>query len=201
MPTTFVILGTPRSGTSLLSGILCKLGVFIGHRLMGANYMNPTGFFQDADFEEIYDRATSEFMPEWPYALPTERLAELEALVAARCGMGVDWSVKFSKSAHALADIVRCSAHDVRLLVTRRDPAHSRASFRPWASPDHCYIDRAQRAVISAMALSPLPALTVDYDALVDGSRSGVARIADYIGRPVTDEAVALVDPRLRRFG
>lgn len=50
---TIVVLGMHRSGTSMTSGILSRLGVDIGKRLAPPNFANPLGYFEDKDFFEL----------------------------------------------------------------------------------------------------------------------------------------------------
>jgi hypothetical protein len=50
---TVVILGMHRSGTSMVTGILSKLGVDVGKRLLYPNAANPLGYFEDVDFFEL----------------------------------------------------------------------------------------------------------------------------------------------------
>lgn len=42
-----------RSGTSITTGILSKLGVNVGERLIHSNIANPLGYFEDIDFFEL----------------------------------------------------------------------------------------------------------------------------------------------------
>ncbi len=50
---TVVILGMHRSGTSMTAGILTKLGVDMGKKLLGKSAGNPKGHFEDKDFIEL----------------------------------------------------------------------------------------------------------------------------------------------------
>ena len=50
---TVIILGMHRSGTSLTSNILIKLGVNMGDNLYGKTFSNPFGHFEDMDFFEL----------------------------------------------------------------------------------------------------------------------------------------------------
>ena len=58
---TVVVLGPPRSGTSVTAGILESLGVDMGN-LRGADSENPKGYFEDKDFlslgDDIYQAAS-----------------------------------------------------------------------------------------------------------------------------------------------
>lgn len=45
-----VVLGMHRSGTSMVSGLLHKMGVNMGERLLKGGVSNPKGYFEDLDF-------------------------------------------------------------------------------------------------------------------------------------------------------
>ena len=51
---TILVLGSPRSGTSLTAGILTILGVDMGKN-RGSDYLNPTGYFEDTEVLSLSD--------------------------------------------------------------------------------------------------------------------------------------------------
>jgi hypothetical protein len=48
-----LVLGMPRSGTSLITRSIHSLGLNLSPKLWPANKINPTGFFEDIDFVEF----------------------------------------------------------------------------------------------------------------------------------------------------
>ena len=52
---SIVVLGMHRSGTSLVAGILHRVGVHMGDRLMQANVHNPFGYYENWDFVVLND--------------------------------------------------------------------------------------------------------------------------------------------------
>ena len=48
-----LILGSGRSGTSMLAGTLSAAGYYIGDCLIEANEANPKGFFEDYEVNAI----------------------------------------------------------------------------------------------------------------------------------------------------
>jgi hypothetical protein len=48
-----VILGSGRSGTSMVAGTLAKAGFFMGDNLVKAKHSNPKGFFEDGEVNHI----------------------------------------------------------------------------------------------------------------------------------------------------
>jgi len=55
MSQVIVITGMHRSGTSLVSSLLQKIGVNVGDQLISPNSANPRGYFEDVDFYEFHE--------------------------------------------------------------------------------------------------------------------------------------------------
>ncbi len=53
---TVVVLGMHRSGTSLVAGMLEKLGVNMGKRQVGIHWSNPLGHYENIDFVKMDDK-------------------------------------------------------------------------------------------------------------------------------------------------
>lgn len=53
---TIVLIGMHRSGTSVVSGVLYKLGVDMGKNMFGKTKSNPLGHFEDINFLNLNDR-------------------------------------------------------------------------------------------------------------------------------------------------
>ena len=54
---TFIITGMHRSGTSLMASLMQSAGINIGEKLMGAEYSNPKGHFENLDFVGFHEYA------------------------------------------------------------------------------------------------------------------------------------------------
>jgi hypothetical protein len=48
-----IVLGSGRSGTSMVAGALAKAGYFMGDRLYPARDANPLGFFEAPEINSI----------------------------------------------------------------------------------------------------------------------------------------------------
>jgi hypothetical protein len=207
VPACYLVLGTPRSGTSMVAGILHHLGIPMGPRLLAADAWNPAGYYQDAEFEGLVVRGCRGGWPGWDEARADPWHAGVAAAVrglAARRGEAAPvWGVKSNRLAFWLDSLA--SAADVRVLTTSRPRA---ASVRSWAerSGDQPgvaagVIDRMAAAIAAALAASGLaPVLTVPYDAAVADPAGWVGRVAAAAGREPAPAAVAWVDAALRRF-
>lgn len=61
-----VVLGSGRSGTSLLAGTLSSAGYYMGERLIPAGVENPKGFFEDREINSINEVLLAEVTPNNP---------------------------------------------------------------------------------------------------------------------------------------
>jgi hypothetical protein len=67
-----IILGSGRSGTSMVAGTLAHAGYFMGENLHPARNANPKGFFEDVDVNAINEAILAEIVPGPPsYPGPT----------------------------------------------------------------------------------------------------------------------------------
>ena len=53
MPSNALILGMPRSGTSMVAGLFSNSGYFLGDDLLSPTISNPKGYFEDRDINAI----------------------------------------------------------------------------------------------------------------------------------------------------
>lgn len=58
-----LILGSGRSGTSMVAGTLAKAGYFMGDYLWPARIGNPKGFFEDKEINEINEKLVAQVIP------------------------------------------------------------------------------------------------------------------------------------------
>jgi len=64
-----IILGSGRSGTSMVAGTMAKAGYFMGERLLPANNANPKGFFEDEEVNAINEDILASVAPRRPRIL------------------------------------------------------------------------------------------------------------------------------------
>jgi hypothetical protein len=62
---TIIILGMHRSGTSMVAGLLAKMGINMGDDLLGRSPSNPFGHFEDWDFVNLNDSILSKAKGSW----------------------------------------------------------------------------------------------------------------------------------------
>ncbi|MDJ0688714.1 MAG: hypothetical protein QNJ41_09400 [Xenococcaceae cyanobacterium MO_188.B32] len=61
-----IILGSGRSGTSMVTGVLAKAGYQTGNNYLGQNNSNPKGFFEDYEVNTINEDILSLVIPHCP---------------------------------------------------------------------------------------------------------------------------------------
>jgi hypothetical protein len=61
-----LILGSGRSGTSMVAGTLAKAGYFMGKQLLPSNNANPKGFFEDIEVNAINEEILATVAPKRP---------------------------------------------------------------------------------------------------------------------------------------
>ena len=198
MSTCILVLGTPRSGTSCLAGILSKLGIYIGDNLLRANDMNEMGFFQDIEFEELFDNC-----PEWMPQYPGKDLCDkekLHSLIQKRCKEHEIWGLKIRLGAFVVEDFEMFC--DIKLIVLDRNKQQSIDSLTKWSLPSDQnpteVIERSRDAIQNV--LKTRKALHITFDSLLNSAESKVEHIAEYIGKEKTNEAVEFINPSLRRY-
>lgn len=67
-----VVLGMHRGGTSAVAGMLHRLGVDFGPRLMPANADNPAGYYEHNDVVNLHDRFLGRLGAGWDDPFPPE---------------------------------------------------------------------------------------------------------------------------------
>lgn len=76
---TVVVLGMHRSGTSLIAGILEKLGVNMGERQVGVHWSNPLGHYENIDFVKMDDKILEKAGGTWDNPPDVSKILELSS--------------------------------------------------------------------------------------------------------------------------
>lgn len=94
-----------------------------------------------------------------------------------------------------IVEIVRSSDHVIRSMRLYPDVGglDIYEVYERWVS--------LKNRALSARYFGRFPHFAIQYEDLIDNQETGVGQIANFIGMPVTDEAVDFIDPRLNRSG
>lgn len=211
MAEIYVVIGPPRSGNTLIAGILHNCGVPMFPSIDKAIYgnagdtWNPGGHFADADFHSLISQfLTGLDLPSPMWTPDGSTLSTIQTLVNER-STSPKWGFKGLNSwvgARVLSEM----GYDVRLIRTSRDLTQSKASFVERTG--EAFKEGAPAFVESVKTLADTfydaftgPKLTVSFDAIYDSTQSMVESIAAFAGVTATPDAVAFVNPDWRRFG
>lgn len=211
-----MVLPLPRSGSSMVGGILHHLGVDMGP-CKEPDPGNPRGYFEDARFVRMHRAWSRRYetdptrirlkLPPWNPPLSSFDLSRYSRVIRT-CEQQPRWGVKdpeFCYYAGHFAAVLRCPIH---VIATTRDPdttARSLGDVRRWLSPDDCNAVVAEYTQRQTMTIDELTfhgiasVLTVDYDATLNDPEGAVQRIAEHVGLPVTTAATRFISPELRR--
>lgn len=69
----YIVLGAPRSGTSLLASILNEMGIFMGYNFLPADDANPNGYFEDQTFLGLNKGILINLNMDW-YSFPPPKI-------------------------------------------------------------------------------------------------------------------------------
>jgi hypothetical protein len=121
--TPIIVVGTGRSGTSTVAGMLVDLGVDMGTRFR-ADLSNPDGFFEDWEIKAINQgRLDGHSSAAWEEQLATA--------CATRAKPGKPWGWKDPRTAEFMGDVVRLFPN-ARYVRCNRDRFETLASFQRW---------------------------------------------------------------------
>lgn len=91
-----IVVGTGRSGTSMVSGMLSYMGVFMGRDLIKADQDNPAGYWEDRRFKELNIKVLEDEIE------PEEFKEEATKLINARATRHKKWGWKVPSTAQLL---------------------------------------------------------------------------------------------------
>ena len=196
---SIIILGTPRSGTSCIAGILHNLGIHMGYRLKCGDAWNPIGYYQDEDIEAILHKYLGDWQfPKWT---TMQTSAEVKQWAQNRAEENRVWGVKSNRLVYYLQSFLE-GAGPTKIILTKRNIEHSKASWQARSGDEPDPVINIAEAIPAALdACGVKPDLIVDYDHLVENPIFGVTKIARVCGVKVNVDAINIVRKDYRRFG
>lgn len=131
--TCIIVLGTPRSGTSVVAGMLNIMGVHMGDELLPPMVgVNDMGFFEDVEFLEAHILLMgSHEDPKVDFQPTRETEARYKRLIAARERDHKLWGVKDPKMCFTLPIFLKYLKDDYRIVLTERSFDTSVDSMQP----------------------------------------------------------------------
>lgn len=203
---TVIVLGAPRSGTSMTAGVLNLLGVSMG-RVRQPDPLNPTGYFEDREFLKLADDVLSAAMPGAhgfrlppPEALEVvrgrfdDRIQELTARRMRECSSNM-WGWK-ACGVSLFADEFLPFAPNPHVIVVLRNPATVAKSIVRYVRHEekkHMYeelslvealqvIGQYERSIYSFIARHPdIPHVILAYEEVVANPDSAVRALSSFL--------------------
>ncbi len=209
----YAILCVPRSGSSLVASLVHAHGISCGGKLSPGNHWNPQGFYACQELQEILIPVvrtdTEGHIKIVEDELPGMRI-RLLAYFDERRKEG-DICIKTAELAPVWSTVLECWGGMYKVITTTRDLTVSATSWRARKLQDfdgswteeyaENFMKDHEAAVKAALWSTPTDnILTLDYETMLDNAERDVARIADFIGKPVHPRAVERVQKELRRF-
>jgi hypothetical protein len=209
-----LVLPLPRSGSSMVAGVLDRLGIDMGP-CQPPDAANPLGYFEDVRFVAMHRAWSRRYetdpdrirlrLPPWNSAPSAADLARYARLVMT-CAEQPCWGVKDPELCYYAVHFANALRRPLRVIATTRDPNTAAASLgaRRHFSPADCAMiieeyDRRQALTLTELASHGVaPALTINYDQALDDREGTVRRIAGHVDLPVTAAAVTFISPALR---
>lgn len=137
-PRIFLILGMHRSGSSLLTQLISKLGVHLGDEIMKADRFNPDGYWENLRVVDLHNRMLEEEGNQWyapAHPIDTTGLLkkyreEALSLVSVMDRQGSDWVWKDPRMPLFLdfwLEILK--GRNINFVITNRSPSAIAASL------------------------------------------------------------------------
>lgn len=199
-----VVLTIGRSGSSLVSGILHRLGVAMcikesQEQAKKGDEANPKGYYEDFSLMPINQSVIAGKKVNKPETFQ-------EYINARRNEEGQLWGMKDPRFATTFPSIQPLLG-DHRFVVAERKREEVLQSFRKYSRciGDIEYIESQAAKIEDILADDLIPRIRIQYDLLIKDPKPVVRRLCDFIydgldlERPSIIEAVEFVDPDLYR--
>lgn len=215
-----VILGMHRSGTSMVSGIINKLGVFGGDAmaLEQASKWNPKGYWESPELRHANNRILSAVGRRWDrvHALDEAMLESQRERISAICkelqpilqafGQHGDWAVKDPRMCLLLPVWRGFLRNPVAVLVVRNpvevaESLHKRDQL-PYVAGVALWEFYTRAALRHSRGM---PRFLVDYNALLDDPAAEIERLRSFLASAgvqvinAVDQVQGFVEPGLYR--
>jgi len=213
-PKEIIILGMHRSGTSMLSGMLDRLGIDMGDDVVGRQESNPLGHFEDGDLLSLNELILSMAGGSWdnppPAALIQNQAANLDEMIQRvilnkrLANQDRSWGWKEPRTSLTI-NLYLPYLRNPYFIWSQRDPASIANSL--WVRnqmPDHKAIkltEYYQQQIIDFLRDYPeLPVLKISYQDMIDQPVLWINKVVDFLDLDVDEvqltRAVDIVLPK-----
>ncbi|MDD3761407.1 MAG: glycosyltransferase [Acidithiobacillus sp.] len=217
-PQVVLVLGMHRSGTSLLTGFLQRMGFYLGETLLPPEADNPKGFFENSEIVALHDQIFDRIGMRWddPRPMPQNWLKfsgvsdarqQLGKLLDAQFHNRARWAVKDPRLCRLFPlwdELLRERRIRPQFILLLRNPREVAKSLQSRsAMPLPLGEILWFRYVFESLQHSAVfPRLLLHFDQVHQNRREAIQILADFLGIPSSAdtllEAEALFDPQLR---
>ena len=201
-----VVLGMHRSGTSMVAGIIARLGVSMGSKLVGPAKSNPLGHMEDTSFVYANQKIIEACGGAWDHVPPRKMLnsvigAEplIKDMIARRDARYLIWGWKDPRTILTIDHYLPYLSDPIFVAVFRKREsvvksllirdAHQTAEVA-----GYLYDEYNERL---ADFLEGREYVGIEYEGVLDAPETSVKMLASCLGVPATDEAIGFVHPEL----
>lgn len=206
-----VVLANHRTGSSLVAGILDRLGVMMGEELLGSHPSNPTGHYEDMEMLTFNDKMVQDWKNPRKNFDP-EEFSFYRSFVEKRDREYSIWGVKDPRLCILGRHLIPLLS-DPRVVYCERPLL---ASIRSLASRDRIPLNEAETILATYQhelektrheINEAVDGYVVRYEGMVEGPELAVAGLVDYIYEGLEKPpgyleslAVDLVNPNHKHF-
>lgn len=191
-----LVLGSHRSGTSVLTRSLLAVGVFLGETLYGPRFDNPKGFFEDQTTNQLDDGFLNGIEKQWnsllmPESVNTEVISAYQKNLKENVFRRFDgvplWGLKDPRISRLwrywLPVFVEAGTEPLFIVANRHPYSVASSLFRRDQMPEAQALAIWAVHQLDAMeALLQHGGLVVDYDLMMERPRHELQRIACFLG-------------------
>lgn len=203
--TCYAILATPRSGSSVLAGVVHNLGISMGKELMPPCDHNEKGFYEDMDFIDMHRvmYGTIPYLFDNPEVRSVDQVKPAYTnLIRKRCTQKV-WGIKDPRMVFLLQEFMGnlTKTCRVKIISSARPINKSAESMRKVLRLDEKraseIIGRYEVARLNALKWvneNGIPNITVNYEDLMADPKKVIGQVAEFceVTDPVKIEAANL---------
>ena len=209
---TIIVLALHRTGSSLVAGMLDRLGVDMGATGDVTAPDNPKGYYEDWDLVTINDRILELAGGNWYSPPPLEAIDQAGRRPEIRTALA-DWlAFRRKNGPWGFKDPRVCLTLPLffnrlpnpLLICTHRNHLAMAGSLEtrnqiPIELGLGLGLQYDLRRLGLLKAWPEVPRLHLSYEALIEDGPAGLNRLAEFVGLPPTKDALAFIDPTLRR--
>lgn len=172
----YVVVGTGRSGTSMVAGMMNYLGFYMGVNLVPANRNNPAGHFEDNTFKQLNLSFLKDYISE------EEFIEKIETRINMRATEHRFWGWKVPSTALVLDKYFQVTEPKVIWCKRpKRDVINSMKKSYGWSDEQSEYLYNERTKSIKK-ALKGKDYLELQFKDIIDNPKKVVKKLIDFSG-------------------